>query len=252
MNREDILTFAKENYGTEPEYLWRRSPDSAVLRHVDNRKWYGLVMAVNCKSLGIEEEGFVDVLNVKCASDMIGTIRMQDGIFPGYHMNKDSWISILLDGTVPKNIVENLLDMSYDITSGKTTSKRSGSIRNTKWIIPANPKYYDVEAAFRTNDIILWKQSNHICVGDTVYLYVGAPVSAIRYKCKAVEVDIPYQFENENLSIEKAMRIQMLQEYNDIPISFALMKEYGVYAVRGPRSIPDSLVQEIEHLYYHK
>ncbi len=252
MNREDIFAFAKETFGTEPEYLWRRSPDSAVLRHSDNRKWYGLVMNVNRKSLGMEEDGYVEALNVKCATDMIDAVRMQEGILPGYHMNKDNWITIILDGTVSGEMVENLLETSYAITSSKNKGKRATGVRNTKWIIPANPKFFDVDAAFDADDIILWKQSNHICVGDTVYLYMGAPVSAIRYKCKAVEVDIPYQFENENLSIEKAMRIQKLQKYDDTPISFQLLKEYGVYAVRGPRSIPESLIQMIEQMYYDK
>ena len=209
-------------------------------------------MNVNCKSLGMEEEGYVEALNVKCAADMINVIRMQEGIYPGYHMNKDSWITIVLDGTVRREMIENLLAMSYEITSSKNKAKRAAGVRNTKWIIPANPKFYDVDATFDADDIILWKQSNRICVGDTVYLYMGAPVSAIRYKCKAVEVDIPYQFENENLSIEKAMRIQKLQKYDDAPISFQLLKEYGVYAVRGPRSIPESLVHEIEQMYYDK
>ena len=44
--REDVLRYAKGKYRTEPEYLWRRFPHYAVLRHEDNRKWYGLIMDI--------------------------------------------------------------------------------------------------------------------------------------------------------------------------------------------------------------
>lgn len=145
MNRDEVLAFAKSAYGTDPEYLWKRSPDSAVLRQSENQKWYGIVMNVSWRALGIEEEGFVDVLDVKCSPDMMGAILMTKGILPGYHMNKNSWISILLDGTVPEEMVKNLMDLSFELTSSKNRGGRSKGMRTTKWIIPSNPKYFDVD-----------------------------------------------------------------------------------------------------------
>ena len=35
--REDVFKYAKKKYKTEPEFLWKRFPDCAVLRHEDNR-----------------------------------------------------------------------------------------------------------------------------------------------------------------------------------------------------------------------
>lgn len=64
-----------------------------------------------------------------------------------------------------------------------------------EWIIPANPKYYDIQAAFRTSKEIDWKQGKGIKVGDTVYMYVAAPVSAILYKCRVTRTDIPFRFD---------------------------------------------------------
>ena len=54
MKREEIFQYVKEQYGTEPEYLWKKDPDSAVLRH-KNGKWYAIIMAVEKKTLGLEE-----------------------------------------------------------------------------------------------------------------------------------------------------------------------------------------------------
>ncbi len=118
--------------------------------------------------------------------------------------------------------------------------------------MPANPKYYDVEAAINGNAeyIFFWKQSNHIALGDTVYLYVAAPVSAIRYQCRAVEVDIPRKYADENIRMERVMRLQLLETYDKIPVSMELLKAHGVNAVRGPRSMPNSLIHEIERMYH--
>ena len=53
-NREFVLRFCKEKYGTEPEYLWMDEPTFAVLRHGDNKKWYALLMSVSRSKLGAE------------------------------------------------------------------------------------------------------------------------------------------------------------------------------------------------------
>ena len=76
-----------------------------------------------------------------------------------------------------------------------------------EWIVPANPKYYDVEHAFDDTDIIEWKQSGGIKKGDTIYLYVAAPVSTILFRCRVLEADIPYEYRSEHLTIKKLIRV---------------------------------------------
>ena len=87
MEREEIFQYVKEQYGTEPEYLWKKDPDSAVLRH-KNGKWYAIIMAVEKKTLGLEEDGKINILDVKCDPDLVGMIIQTYGFLPGYHMNK--------------------------------------------------------------------------------------------------------------------------------------------------------------------
>ena len=117
--RADILRYAAETYGTVPEYLWKRTPNYAVLRNQANRKWYGAVMDLSRKTLGLEGEGVVDILDIKCSPLMIGSLLEQEGYLPAYHMNKNSWITVLLDGTVPLEQVTSLLDLSYQLTEPK-------------------------------------------------------------------------------------------------------------------------------------
>lgn len=245
--REKIQKKIEKKYGTAPEYLWKRSPSHAIYRHADNRKWFALIGTVSYHTIGMEQAGYVDIINVRCDPDMAGILWQQEGIFPGYHMNHRSWITLLLDGTVPEQQIMSLLDESFCSTDS-AAKNRSGK-RITQWLIPANPKFFDVDAAFDKEDIIIWKQSSNIQVGDTVYMYVAAPFSAIRYKCRAVEVNIPYAYQDDHLQIRNVMRIQKLMKYDQAPVGRDILKEHGVLYVRGPRSIPASLVHAIAVMY---
>lgn len=64
MIRQDVFEYCRKQYKTEPDYPWKDW--SAVLRHIDNNKWYGLVMEVCRDKIGLTGEGEVDILNVKC------------------------------------------------------------------------------------------------------------------------------------------------------------------------------------------
>lgn len=247
--KEQILAYAKKTYRSVPDAPFRTAPTYLVLRHNHTRKWYALFMDVPQEKLGLTGKVHMDILNIKCSPILSGSLRMDKGFLPAYHMHRESWITILLDGTVPAKDIYPLLDMSYALTQEK--SRRTGSLfRNTNWLVSANPKYYDIESAVNESEehTFIWKQSNNIAVGDIVYLYVTAPVSAIRYKCRAIEVNIPYKYADENVSMSRVMRLQLLQSYDEKRVGLELMKAHGVCAVRGPRSMPDSLIRELERI----
>ncbi len=249
--KEQILSYAKKAHKTIPDAPFSTAPTYFVLRHSDTRKWYALFMDVPRNRLGMDGDEHVDILNIKCDPLLSGSLRLNNGFLPAYHMHRDNWLTILLDGTVDAKDIYPLLDMSYELTKKKARTKKT-LVRNTNWIVPANPKYYDIEAAINENDehIFMWKQSNSIATGDTVYMYIAAPVSAILYKCKVIEADIPYKYDDENVSMSRVMRLQLLETYDKTPIGLDMMKEHGVGAVRGPRGIPNSLIHEIERTYH--
>lgn len=245
--RDDILKYALEKYETIPDYPWMSLPGYAVLRHKDNKKWYGIIMNVPRHKLGLSGEEIIDILNIKCDPILKGSLQMQEGFLPAYHIHRGNWITILLDGTVDKGMIFNLLEMSFDLTSSKKRKKaiRSG---NTEWIVPANPKYFDLEKAFSESNTILWKQSNNIMVGDIIYIYVAAPCSAILYKCRAEEVGIPYDYNDGKVSMRHVMKISLQYRFDQKQLNLDTLKEYGVYAVRGPRSVPNRLSRKIQKL----
>lgn len=125
LQRERITQYMQDTYGTVAEYLWADSPTGAVFRHPASGKWYAIMMSVLPERLGLQGEQALDVMNVKCSTVMIGSLLSNRGFLPAYHMNKDHWISILLDDSVADNQIFPLLELSYDSVAPKRCKRRS-------------------------------------------------------------------------------------------------------------------------------
>ena len=116
INREEVFAYVKETYDIIPDYPWRRTPNYAILRHKHNRKWFLAVVDITEDKLGLKGKKLIDALNVKCDPLLIGSLINEPGIFPAYHMNKEHWLTILLNGPLPKEKVCSLIDFSYELT----------------------------------------------------------------------------------------------------------------------------------------
>ena len=123
MNREELEAYILNHYSTEPDYPWADTPRAAVFRHANNRKWFALMMEVPRGRLGLLGAEPLDIVNFKCDPILIASLRDETGIFPAYHMNKASWITASLDGSVPAETIELLLDVSYELTKPKIRRK---------------------------------------------------------------------------------------------------------------------------------
>lgn len=119
MNRKNWENYITENYHEQAEYLWTKFPTYAVFRHSNNKKWFALIAEIPKQKLIENAEGTAEILNIKCDQALIGSLREEQGFFPAYHMNKASWITVLLDGSVDAEQIKWLLDMSYDLTAVK-------------------------------------------------------------------------------------------------------------------------------------
>ena len=114
--RNMIFSYVSEQYGTEPEYLWAKTPDAAVIRHKGNNKWYGIIMNVPRKTLGLPGDERIDILNVKCTPAVREVLLGEGKALPAYHMNKQHWISLPLDGSLEESVILSLIDESYELT----------------------------------------------------------------------------------------------------------------------------------------
>lgn len=117
--RERIIQHIQDRYAAEPEHLWARYPNYAVFRQSASRKWFAAVMDVAKKSIDLPGDGTADVMDLKCDPVLVGSLLAQDGFLPAYHMSKSSWISILLDETVPDEQIVPLIELSYDSVAPK-------------------------------------------------------------------------------------------------------------------------------------
>lgn len=122
--REKVTEYIRETYSVEPDYPFKGLPECPVFRHASTRKWFGLIMEVPRRRLGLCGDEAVSILDIKCPPMLAGSLRMQEGILPAYHMNKDSWITVLLDGSVPEETVFPLIDLSFELTRKAVRRKK--------------------------------------------------------------------------------------------------------------------------------
>lgn len=55
-------------------------------------------------------------VNLKCDPTLAIALRQRfKGITPGYHMNKQHWNTVELDGSVPEDEIKKMVDHSYDL-----------------------------------------------------------------------------------------------------------------------------------------
>ena len=109
-----IMALVQEKYGNQLEYLWEKSPDTAVLRHEDNQKWYAILMRIPWDRLDKGREGLVEAVNLK--HDQVADLLSHKGIYPAFHMNKRYWISLALDDSLSDDDVLELLEISWNLT----------------------------------------------------------------------------------------------------------------------------------------
>ena len=119
MNRQELAAYLADTYSIEGEHLFAQYPSFLVFRRRGNRKWFAVIMDIPRKNLGLEGENEISVVNLKCDTRLIGSFRMESGIYPGWHMKKAHWITVVLDGTVEDEKIRFLVDMSYKLTNGR-------------------------------------------------------------------------------------------------------------------------------------
>lgn len=114
-----IIEFVKNSYNAEPEFLWESSPDYAVFRISENRKWFGVIMTVDRSKIGLPGHGNVEILVLNDKAENVAQRVDGKHFFKAYHMNKKYWYAVCLDGRVPDEEVQNLIDISYELSAKK-------------------------------------------------------------------------------------------------------------------------------------
>lgn len=120
---DQILTEICKRYECKVEYPWAISPDFATVKDICSDKWFALFMIVEGNKLGLKTDRLTACLNVKADPEFIHMVKNSKGYCPAYHMNKEHWLTLILDGSLPIEEVLDIVDTSYHLISD-TPSKR--------------------------------------------------------------------------------------------------------------------------------
>lgn len=68
-------------------------------------------------------------INLKYPKEKISELRFAfSDIKPGYHMNKDNWNTVYLDGILKEDFVRELIDISYELVFKALPKKKQQEI----------------------------------------------------------------------------------------------------------------------------
>ena len=122
MTRKDFEALVLDAYNVKADYPFEDDLTTGVFRH-ESGKWFAVAMNISERKLGKPTDGKTDVVNLKCAPEVIESlIGTEQGIYPAYHMNKIHWLTVALAECNPDTAAW-LLGISYDLTSRKIKRK---------------------------------------------------------------------------------------------------------------------------------
>lgn len=109
------IEYVRKKYGDEPEFLWTKSPNNAVLRRKDSRKWYAAILTVNGRKIGLNTDKIVEIIDLRMKADDRDNILSREHYYPGWHMNKKSWYTIVFDDCVADEEIKLRITESYEL-----------------------------------------------------------------------------------------------------------------------------------------
>jgi len=112
---KEVVDYVKNKYGDELEFLWEKSPKTAVVRRKNSNKWYALILTLSKRKLNLDSDEIIEVINLHNTVEEIKKLIDNKRYFPAYHMNKKYWCTICLDGTVELKEIYKLIDISYEL-----------------------------------------------------------------------------------------------------------------------------------------
>ena len=124
-NTKLAIEYIKGKYNKRLEFLWDDTPDCAITRNQFNSAWFALFMIIDISKLDNTKTGSVEILNIRYPKGKTTNIVNNKSIFKAYHMNKNSWISIMLN-EIDITTLKQLIDKSYLLSIESKPTKNIG------------------------------------------------------------------------------------------------------------------------------
>ncbi len=112
---QQIIDYVQNTYGNDPEFLWSSNPGNAVWRRKDSRKWYGIIMTVTASKIGISLKEDIEIIDLRLQPEKIPLVIDNKCYFPGWHMNKRTWYTMVLNNSLATEEICKRIDISYEL-----------------------------------------------------------------------------------------------------------------------------------------
>lgn len=110
-----LIEYVRNTYGDELEFLWQKFDDNAIWRRKDTQKWYAALLTVSKRKLCLDSDELIEIIDLRGMPEEIETLVDNKRYFPGYHMNKKHWYTIMLDGSVSFDEICERIEGSYKL-----------------------------------------------------------------------------------------------------------------------------------------
>ena len=121
MTLAEIEDYILSSFEATSDHSFEEDRTVTIFRRRDNNQRFAATKNVGCRSVNVERAGRIDILNVSVNPRLVAALREREGFRPAWRMNRNKWVTVLLDGTVSDDEIRAYLDMSY-----KNVGKRGG------------------------------------------------------------------------------------------------------------------------------
>ena len=131
-----------------------------------------------------------------------------------------------------------------------------------KWMIPSNPKTYDVERFFKDYGYVDWKQHLKFQIGDIVYIYCSTPTKKVMYKTKVIKESMPFSEctydkdywmnpdDFDSSSSYLRVRLELLERVDRDELSLTFLKNNGLNAAPQKGIVVSDKLSEYMDKYF--
>lgn len=146
---KEVIKYIEKKYKDELEYLWEKFDNNAIWRNKQNNKWYGILLTISESKLEIKSDNIIEAIDLRYQKEEIESIVDNRKIFPGYHMNKKSWITIKLDSSLDTKTIFKLIDNSHNLSIGNKCGMAGNEL---------SQKVYDYLLTIPKGKVVTYKQ----------------------------------------------------------------------------------------------
>ena len=115
MSKDEVIKYCLTFPNTFEDRPFQDDYTTVVLKHIDNKKWFAILMDVNGEIY----------LNVKTEPEYSELLRNSyKYIIPAYHMNKEHCNTIVLSENVDSTLLKEFIEQSYKLTKNNIHKRR--------------------------------------------------------------------------------------------------------------------------------